>query len=1073
MPNQVNEEYFKWQDEAMEQIRSKNAIVVAPTGSGKTRLALDWAELGSGQRVFLTAPTKAISTERLTDLLEQGVDVGINTGDMKWHTDAQVVVCTQECFNATYADVPNAKVVIDEAHYYFENQNRFNALIDALADTNSSSEMLLLSGTINIQMLQDYAEHLRGFDFSTFQQTTRPIDLTIEDSFPLIESKSNAKNIHDALMFRETIRDVNYTARHIADARNGTEIPQWKIDCVNTICDKYDIDDDARHLYHLGIGEFHGRMTPVEKMVCQELMREGVIDVVVGTTALALGVNMPVENVYIDLDEERVRTNAELLQMAGRAGRPGLSSEGHVFINDDDMREQVIDGLENGADDINFVPSYVPSLKKTCQMMLPYLDAHGKLINGDQFMNEWRKRIEYGNIWATAGDDPPHSVIMRNLYDIASLTLDYAQEIPPDKMQQYIDLMPNIMYEHNELSFAQNCIDGNLNEACKIAYEHFGLRDEWAYDDEDISEGLHSYAFYGRANPYQRLELIKMFKNIPEMAEQVEYAKSTLDKSYFDPNLSIGIKQDVQQAIDKTQTQPVQIRYSDFLSEEEQNERIAIEKEEQTSAKYGPDTEERGKRIVEALTTTLQQNPENGWHELKETIENILTDKDKIRMAHAMGENLSLFTMLERMTMPDGPLRTELEDISMFFFENEHIDWVFDDALRCTPQQAYYRSLHPLIDLSSPGLDSQAERENNVLHHIHKAFDNGLRLSQPIEMDYSQGELKKLKFLISGIHQNIHQNRDEEVRTNAICSIIMPETDNEIATVQIGFVPQDDKYNINWEDIHRSSYEYEYCGIMQIPMSEMGNILIQTANIAALQDNEVCDGFKQMLEKNWTEQSLPIQNQTFTHTEVEVPSPQPFIETLLKNAVMRHCDYESTVYMNLETHNPSPGTGEVDGWTMHLQSMCPRLAPESWVRNPKMFYDTRCNIICDMHNPSTQIDAYDVTFESLKTNEQQAHFAYCSEQQVQTLLQIISQTRELPNILPILMQCEHHTEERWNINEIAHEFIKHGFGGYINANVHDEWNQLATEFEQSLQNTQQDLGEHDHESHTGTARGDE
>ena len=75
-------------------------------------------------------------------------------------------------------------------------------------------------------------------------------------------------------------------------------------------------------------------MLPKEKVLVESAFRERILDVVVGTNALALGVNLPAEYaVFAQLvmyhDEKPISKN-EFLQMAGRAGRKGLFDTGYV-----------------------------------------------------------------------------------------------------------------------------------------------------------------------------------------------------------------------------------------------------------------------------------------------------------------------------------------------------------------------------------------------------------------------------------------------------------------------------------------------------------------------------------------------------------------------------------------------------------------------------------------------------------------------------------------------------------------------------------------------------------------------
>ena len=136
---------YPWQLKAFEGIRDRNAVLSAPTGSGKTLVAYLWSgildqegkvNLSSRDRIIFTAPIKALSNERYLDLRRLGFDVGIETGDFKRNTGARILCCTQEIYTLKYCKRPDQKLVIDEFHYIFTDPHRARAYIDGIRDTH-------------------------------------------------------------------------------------------------------------------------------------------------------------------------------------------------------------------------------------------------------------------------------------------------------------------------------------------------------------------------------------------------------------------------------------------------------------------------------------------------------------------------------------------------------------------------------------------------------------------------------------------------------------------------------------------------------------------------------------------------------------------------------------------------------------------------------------------------------------------------------------------------------------------------------------------------------------------------
>ncbi len=105
--------------------------------------------------------------------------------------------------------------------------------------------------------------------------------------------------------------------------------------CLASCADYFGPISLELRLLEKGIVLHHGKMPPVMSRLLIELIQSHVINIVIATSTLSEGVNLPFETVLIPslLRWPHQPVNAkEIISVAGRAGRPGVSTEGKTLV---------------------------------------------------------------------------------------------------------------------------------------------------------------------------------------------------------------------------------------------------------------------------------------------------------------------------------------------------------------------------------------------------------------------------------------------------------------------------------------------------------------------------------------------------------------------------------------------------------------------------------------------------------------------------------------------------------------------------------------------------------------------
>lgn len=379
-----------FQLEAVERILKEDVLVSAPTGSGKTWIALEAAKsyLARGGRVWYATPLKALSNAKYEEFGEAlGRDtLGILTGDRKENPDAPLIVGTTEILRNQLYDAMQAGVdlgvelvILDEAHY-LGDLDRGVVWEEVLIYLPGRVRLLLLSATIsNAETVATWLKHIRHRACSVVQSDVRPVPLHALFLMPdgeitpffrgkrLFQKVANYsqsdksrkrgfdRQTPDMNLIVEVLREFDLLPAIVflksrADCDRALDgllpsplrpVEGGFFDMVEEYLAPYPELRNQRQLRRLlgcRAASHHAGQLPGWRLLIEKAMVAGHLEVIFSTSTVAAGVNFPARTVVI-LQSDRFNgrtfvdmTATDIHQMTGRAGRRGMDKSGFILV---------------------------------------------------------------------------------------------------------------------------------------------------------------------------------------------------------------------------------------------------------------------------------------------------------------------------------------------------------------------------------------------------------------------------------------------------------------------------------------------------------------------------------------------------------------------------------------------------------------------------------------------------------------------------------------------------------------------------------------------------------------------
>jgi hypothetical protein len=359
----------------------------APTGTGKTALTklliADAFAKNHQKKVLYICPSRALVHQVSDDLQESLSGLGLNVLKAGAHLvahdrmpissdDADVIVFTPERADLLLRIDPEflqsvCLVVVDEAHHIEQGPRgvllefylwRLRKMI-----SNDARIVQLSAVAPNISELTDWislgTSHSVMLDWCTsrlrvgvLERTTRggailnfsgvPYGLLPDGTLPLHPKRGLAVLANHlaksgiVLVLCSSPAVAEEVAGYVGELRSESQ------DDEDEVSERLDAwierelypESELRALYQKRVVFHHAQMPPRVRQGLEEAIRERKIDVICATTTLAEGVNFPFSTVVVEtlVSREFQLTPRSLWNIAGRAGRFGVDSEGHCIL---------------------------------------------------------------------------------------------------------------------------------------------------------------------------------------------------------------------------------------------------------------------------------------------------------------------------------------------------------------------------------------------------------------------------------------------------------------------------------------------------------------------------------------------------------------------------------------------------------------------------------------------------------------------------------------------------------------------------------------------------------------------
>jgi ATP-dependent DNA helicase RecG len=296
--------------------RTMNRLIQGDVGSGKTAVAAValYCAVLSGYQGTVMVPTEILAKQHLSTLkgLFDSTDVKIEclVGGMKnvekenirWRLasgDIDILVGTHAVIEEGVTFKNLGIVITDEQHRFGVRQRA------ALKQKGQSPHMLVMSAT---PIPRTLALMLYG-----------DLDVSIIDELP--PGRKLIKTYHVPPSMKGRV--LEFIKRQVAEGRQAYMVcplveESEAIDSESAV----ELFESLRRgeLADLRLGLLHGRMKPSEKESVMEAFAAGQIDVLVSTTVIEVGVNVPNATLMVIENAERFGL-AQLHQLRGRVGR--------------------------------------------------------------------------------------------------------------------------------------------------------------------------------------------------------------------------------------------------------------------------------------------------------------------------------------------------------------------------------------------------------------------------------------------------------------------------------------------------------------------------------------------------------------------------------------------------------------------------------------------------------------------------------------------------------------------------------------------------------------------------------
>ncbi|UBO73801.1 ATP-dependent DNA helicase RecG [Aeromonas rivuli] len=299
-------------------------LVQGDVGSGKTLVAALAAlqAIGSGCQVGLMAPTELLAEQHAINFNHWLAPLGIQVG---WLAGKQKGKAREEAL-AAIAD-GSVRMIVG-THAIFQQQVVFERLGLVIIDEQHRF------GVHQRLALREKGER-EGVHPHQLIMTATPIPRTL--------AMTAYADLDTSVIDELPPGRTPVTTVALPDSRRGDVIERVKLACqegkqaywVCTLIEESEVlecqaaEDTASELQTLlpglHIGLVHGRMRPIEKQRVMEEFKAGILQLLVATTVIEVGVDVPNASLMIIENPERLGL-AQLHQLRGRVGRGSVAS---------------------------------------------------------------------------------------------------------------------------------------------------------------------------------------------------------------------------------------------------------------------------------------------------------------------------------------------------------------------------------------------------------------------------------------------------------------------------------------------------------------------------------------------------------------------------------------------------------------------------------------------------------------------------------------------------------------------------------------------------------------------------